>query len=208
MAQPPQGSVFPNHRLSPSGPQLSGDGGPIIQIGFDQCIFSDPSKPVWEIQDGLVNPLDPADILANAIIARDTSLTDGGPPPSATNIPKTNRLGVTLSKVKADSLIGAWFSFGFSSVDPNVSFLVTTALGLEDEDGNQAFVGFSNQNVVEVGAAPLAVATGSALSLGPNPLGAVGDVTVYPVAFCIDQDVLVQPGLNQVAIMVAEFAKT
>ena len=115
---------------------------------------------------------------------------------------------VPLKDVKPDSLIGAWFSFGFSSAAPNVSFLVTTGLGIEDEDGNQALVGFSNQNVVEVGAGALAIGNGSAISLGPNPTGAMGDLTVFPVAFCIDQDVLLQPGLNQVAIMVAEFAKS
>lgn len=186
---------------------LSGEGGPIIQMGFDQIIFSDPGGITqWEIQDSLTNPLDPADVLANAILPRDVSLTDGGPPPAITNIPKTNRLGVTLSQVKPDSLIAAWASFGLLA--PVGSFLATVALGIEDEAGAQALIGFGVQNLVASTAAASSNALGSILALGPNPTGIQQDITVYPTAFCIDQDVRVEPGFNQVAIMVAEIAKT
>lgn len=206
MAAPPQGSVFPNHRLSPSGPQLSGEGGPIIQIGFDQCIFTDPLKASWEVQRDLNDPFDAADICANAIIARDVSLTDGGPPPSVTNIPKSNRMGVTLKGVKKDSLIGAWFSFGIST--DVLGFVMAAALCAEDGDGNQAPVGFSNQTVVEAGTPSGSNAIGSVVTLQPNPTGIVSDITVYPVMFTQDLKVVIFPALNQVALMVAEFAKT
>ena len=197
--------VFPDHRLSPSGPLLSGQGGPIIQIGFDQCIFTDLLKATWEIQDSLVDPTDLQDVLANAILPRDTSLQNGGPPPPITDVPLSNRMGVTLQNVRKDSLIAVWYSFGFVSA---VNILMTTAVGAEDGDGNRAAVGFATQLMVEAAVGGSAISTGSILALGPNPVGAQSDITVFPVAFDNDLDISVVPGTNQVAIMAAEIAQS
>jgi hypothetical protein len=191
-------------RRGPSGP-LALDG--IIQLAFDQCIFSDPEgEQSWIVQNDLNNPLDPAEIAAQAHIARDVSLQNGGPPGNPSDVPTSNRMGALLKDVQPGSLIGAWYSFGFSSAQEG--FLLTTALAVEDPDGNQALVGFSNQNLLEPGTPAGTVGTGSAITFGENPLDAVADIIVYPVAFTLDLSVAVFPALNQVSVLAAEIAQT
>ena len=104
--------------------------------------------------------------------------------------------------VQPDSLIAAWFSFGFSSAQQG--FLITTGLAAEDADGVQAVIPFSNQNLVEPGTLGGTVGTGSVVTLAPNPLDVAQDIIVYPVAFTLDLAVSVFPALNQVAILAAE----
>lgn len=196
-------SKRPFLRRGPSGP-LALDG--IIQLGFDQSFFSDPEGQLsWVVQNDLNNPTDLDEIAREAIIARDVSLTNGGPPGNPTDIPASNRLGVLLKDVQPDSLIAAWFSFGFSSAQQG--FLITTGLAAEDADGDQAIIPFSNQNLVEPGTPGGTVGTGSVVTLAPNPLDVAQDIIVYPVAFTLDLTVSVFPVLNQVAILAAEIAQ-
>ena len=190
-------------RRGPSGPLALEN---IIQLGFDQSFFSDPEgELVWLIQKALDNPFDLTEVAREAIIARDVSLQNGGPPGNPTDVPKSNRLGVLLKDVQPDSLIAAWYSFGFSSSNP-VAFLVTTGLAAEDADGVQAVIPFSNQNLIvqTPGGGVAAIGTGSVVTLAPNPLDVAQDIIVYPVAFTLDLAVSVFPAINQVALLAAE----
>jgi hypothetical protein len=183
------GSVFPNPRLSPSGPLLSGEGGPIVQLGFDQTVFSE-GLGGYVFPDFAV-PTE-ADIIASKI-PRDVD-DPLGPP-----------LSVTLRSVKKGNLIAAWFSFGTICESPGNS---TFVLGFDDGAGGDAgLIAFAIQTVV------FALAgedeQGSILTLIPNPYGEQRDVRIFPSAFSLVPNVgQIFPAAYQNALMAAEIAKT
>jgi len=189
------GSVFPNPRLSPSGPLLSGEGGPIVQIGFDQAIFTvNPGTP-YVLPAIPVSPGHPteAEILASKI-------------PRDVDDPTGDFLSVTLRSVKPRSLIAAWFSFGFfrEGADGTAFYL----LGFDDGAGNdEGLVAFSVQSI------PITAAknagNGSIVTLGPNPYGEVRDVRLFPLAYVtVAGTGEILPALAQNALLAAEIAKT
>jgi hypothetical protein len=184
------GSVFPNPRLSPSGPLLSGEGGPIIQIGFDQAIFTtDPAVPY--VFPPFAAPTE-ADILASKI-------------PRDVNDPTGEFLSVTLRTVKKGSLIAAWFSFGVIREGANGACVL--ALGFDDGHGNdEGLIGFAAQTVAlnTVGQ----IEQGSIVTLGPNPYGEQRDVRLFPLAFSSVANVgEILPVIAQNALLAAEIAK-
>jgi hypothetical protein len=193
------GSVFPNPRLSPSGPLLSGEGGPIIQIGFDQAIFTtDPAVP-YVFPALPVSPGHPteAEILASKI-------------PRDVNDPTGDFLSVTLRTVKKGSLIAAWFSFGAIHVgvsDEGMNGACVFALGFDDGDGNDpGLIGFAVQTVVLDTAGQ--IEQGSIVTLGPNPYGEQRDVRLFPLAFSSIANVgEILPVIAQNALLAAEIAK-
>jgi hypothetical protein len=190
-AQIQGGSVYPNPRLSPSGPLLSGEGGPIVQIGFDQAIFTVNLASNY-VFPSFAMPTE-AEILASKI-------------PRDVDDPTGEFLSVTLRSVKKGNLIAVWFSFGIS--DEGAAGNSTLALGFDDGQGNDAgLIGFALQTV------PLASTTdheqGSIVTLGPNPYGVQRDVRIFPVAISSIPNVgQIIPAIAQNALLVAEIAKT
>lgn len=183
------GSVFPNPRLSPSGPLLSGEGGPIIQIAFDQAIFTtDPAVPY--VFPDFAAPTE-AQILASKI-------------PRDMNDPTGDFLSVTLRTVKRGSLIAAWFSFGVIREGDGAAIF---ALGFDDGAGNdEGLIAFAVQTVAlnTVGQ----IEQGSIVTLGPNPYGEQRDVRLFPLAFSSLPSVgQILPVLAQNALLAAEIAK-
>jgi len=184
------GSVFPNPRLSPSGPLLSGEGGPIIQIGFDQAIFTtDPAVPY--VFPPFAAPTE-AEMIASKI-------------PRDVNDPTGEILSVTLRTVKRGSLIAAWFSFGVIREGANGACVF--ALGFDDGNGNDAgLIGFAVQAVPLTSAGQFE--QGSIVTLGPNPYGEQRDVRIFPVAWNSIANVgEILPVVAQNALLAAEIAK-
>lgn len=183
--------MFPNPRLSPSGPLLSGEGGPIIQIGFDQAIFTtNPATPY--VFPDFAAPTE-ADILASKI-------------PHDVDDPFGEPLSFTLRSVKKGSLIAAWFSFSvFCEGTAGASVL---SLGFDDGAGGDAgLIAFALQTVVLGGAGE--AEQGSIVTLIPNPYGEQRDVRIFPTAFSALPNVgEIFPSIAQNALLVAEIAKT
>ena len=188
------GSVFPNPRLSPSGPLLSGEGGPIIQIGFDQAIFTtDPAVP-YVFPALPVSPGHPteAEILASKI-------------PRDVNDPTGDFLSVTLRTVKKGSLIAAWFSFGV--IREGADGACVLALGFDDGRGNdEGLIAFAAQTIAMNTDGQ--IEQGSIITLGPNPYGEQRDVRLFPLAFSSVASVgEILPVIAQNALLAAEIAK-
>ena len=184
------GSVFPNPRLSPSGPLLSGEGGPIIQIGFDQAIFTtDPAVPY--VFPPFAAPTE-AEILASKI-------------PRDMNDPTGDFLSVTLRTVKKGSLIAAWFSFGV--IREGADGACVLALGFDDGRGNdEGLIAFAAQTIAMNTDGQ--IEQGSIITLGPNPYGEQRDVRLFPLAFSSVPDVgEILPVVAQNALLAAEIAK-
>ena len=185
-------------RRGPSGP-LALDFQPIVQIGFDQCIYT--GAP-----DAFVLSQVPANTQEALTSYLPRNLTTA--PPGPGGVAKTNRLAVTLEKVRADSLIAAWLSFSYITGDvPAIE--AQTSLAVEDEAGAQALIGFATaRNAIPIGGTGSGTTmAGSVQTLGPNPTGKEEDFTVYPVAWAT-ADIVVIPQFNQVSLIVAEIAQS
>jgi hypothetical protein len=192
------GSVFPNPRLSPSGPLLSGEGGPVVQIAFDQVIFTVNPASTFSIPipPGVPPPTE-AEILASTI-------------PRDVDDPTGDFLSVTLRGVKKSNMIAVWFSFGIlHNATPAADGIVFLGLGFDDGAGNDAgLIGFATQELELLGGSAAGSKEGSIVTFGPNPYGAQRDVRLFPVAFSLENPGLIKPASNQNAILAAEIAKT
>jgi len=190
------GSVYPNPRLSPSGPLLSGEGGPMVQVGFDQVIFTVNPSSSFDI------PIIPGVPTEAQIIAAKI--------PRDVDDPSGDILSVTLRSVKKSNMIAAWFSFGIlhnqGSAQDGVVFL---GLGFDDGLGGDAgLIPFAVQELELIGGSAAVTKEGSIVTFGPNPYGAQRDVRIFPVAFSIENTGRIVPATNQNGILVAEIAKT
>lgn len=148
------GTVFPHHRLPPSGPVLPS--AEIVQFAFKQA-FSTKFGDTFQLPASVVTP---AALLA-ASMPEDVSAALLGP---------TRILGVSLPTPRAGNMIAVWYSFGFVGAEDAV---LTTILGIDDGTTPNA------PNPLTTIPVPGAVQTMIVDSTDPYHLGSI--LTLFPV---------------------------
>lgn len=193
----PGGSVYNQHRLSPSGPILSGQLGPIIQMAFDQVITSDAGvAATFNIASW--DEVDLTQLLA-AELPRDI----------VSALSPTNRCEAVLRDVRFNSLVAVWCNMGLLSTTQS-GMSLTGAIAVEVGAVKSLVPWAIERKLGEASVtAPTFVGAFALSTLHPNPAGAVSDIIAYPVAAQgADQTGFIAPPTNQVAIIAAEIAQS
>lgn len=179
------GTVFPHLRLPPSGPVLPG--GQIVQVGFDQAIFTGVNTDSYKIPVAQPNPFNnkiPRDVTGNATFP-------------FVGVP----MGVTLKSVKKGNVVMAWLNFGVSYEAAGSA----TVLELSADDGagnNPLVLGGAIQTAVPTAAGTV---MGCIYALGINPFLQTQDIRLFPLAAdSVGTNAFVIPAINQVSLIAME----